>query len=353
MTEGRRLSPLWELTRSRLLSFLREPGALFWVFIFPVLLAVALGIAFRSRPPESFPIAVIGEVPAAETATANLDASPGVEAALLPADEAKEALRTGKVDLVVELASAGPTPSFVYHYDEMRPQSRSARLAAQDALERALGRQDVAAASDRLVTERGARYIDFLLPGLIGLNLMGSGMWGVGFVLVMARSRKQLKRLAATPMRRSHYLLAMMGSRLALLALELVALVAFGWLVFGVKVHGSLLDLGIVGLTGAATFTGLALLVGARPLSIEAASGLMNLVMLPMWVLSGSFFSYERFPDALQAVIRILPLTAINDALRRIINDGDSILTTGPELLVLVAWGVLSFAVALKIFRWQ
>jgi len=345
------LSAFRELTRARVLSLLREPGALFWVFVFPVLMAVALGIAFRSRPPESLIIAVAEESPAAITTSRAIADSEGLTSELVPREEAAEALRTGKVDLLVEFVGEGE--GYLYTFDPSRSASLTARRLTEGALERAAGRVDLLTATEQHVSEPGSRYIDFLLPGLIGLNLMGSGMWGVGFVLVMARVRKQLKRLAATPMRRSHYLLSMMSSRLILLGFELAALLLFGRWVFGVRVHGSLIHLGLTALLGAAAFTGLALLVGSRARSVEVASGLMNLVMLPMWMLSGSFFSYERFPEAVQPFIRVLPLTALNDALRAIMNDGVGLLETLPQLLILTAWGIVCFLVALKIFRWQ
>ena len=220
-------------------------------------------------------------------------------------------------------------------------------------LQRELGRNDVVGARDETVTEPGARYIDFLIPGLIGLNLMGSGMWGLGFAVVQARTRKLLKRLAATPMRRSHYLLSFMLSRMVFLFLEVAAVVVFAWLVFSVNVHGSMVDLAIVAVIGAVTFAGIGLLVASRPKTIEGVSGWMNLVMLPMWLVSGTFFSASRFPDFLQPLIKALPLTALNEALRAVMNEGASISSSWPQVAVLVAWGLVSFAIALRIFRWQ
>ncbi len=346
--------PLLELTRMRLLAFAREPAAIFWVFGFPVLLAVALGAAFRTRPPEDGRVAVVAGGREAMRAHARLEETAGLVASLVAAEEAAEALRIGEVDLVVSVdAGGGDSPRYRYRFDPTRPQSRTVRLAVDDALQRGLGRRDPAAVEEATVTEPGARYVDFLLPGLIGLNLMGSSMWGIGFSLVMSRSRKMLKRLAASPMRRPHYLLAAMLSRLAFLLLELAALVGFGALVFGVEVRGSLVDLTLVAVVGGCAFAGIALLVAARPTSIEVASGWMNFVMLPMWVLSGSFFAYARFPEWLQPPIRLLPLTALNDALRAVMNEGASLVGVAPQLGVLAAWGLVCFLLALKLFRWQ
>ncbi len=376
----RPVNPLVELTLARIREFVREPEAVFWVFVFPVLLAIALGIAFRNTGPEAVRVAVEALEPQAPGSTTSrlmdgLARRSDIEAVLLSPEESALALRTGRVALVVRsaqpsvsfrdetasertapLPSAFPTPErggVVYRYDPTRPESQVARLAVDDALQRAMGRKDVARVSDEAVVQRGARYIDFLIPGLVGLNLMGSGMWGLGFAVVQARTRKLLKLLAATPMRRTHFLLSFMLSRLIFLALEVVAVVGFGWMAFGVSVHGSILDLGVVSLVGSMTFAGLGLLVAARPQTIEGVSGLMNLVMLPMWLLSGTFFSSTRFPEFWQPVIQALPLTALNDSLRAIINEGLPLTSSLPEMAVMVMWGAVSFVLALRWFRWQ
>jgi ABC-2 type transport system permease protein len=376
-----RYSPLAQLTLARMREFVREPEAVFWVFIFPVLLALALGIAFRSKPPDKVRVGVDAGLPAAPEILRLLSSSPELAPVILPGPLALKKLRAGDIDLVVGSGGSGvqssrqsgplpsrlgtgeelpsrpepseALPSLSYHYDPTRNEGRLARLAVGDALEKALGRQDLVRVEEKAVVEKGARYIDFLIPGLIGLNLMASGMWGIGFNVVDSRTKKLLKLLTATPMRRSHFLLGFMFSRLSFLILEVLALVGFGWLVFGVTVQGSLLALAVVIFLGALTFLGLGLLVAARPRTVEAVSGWMNFVMLPMWLMSGSFFSYGRFPAVMQLPIRLLPLTALNDALRAIMNEGALLHTCWPELSVLVVWGLLSFTVALKIFRWQ
>ncbi len=345
--------PLVELTRVRVLEFVREPEAVFWVFLFPVLLAFALGIAFRNKPADKVHVAVIdGAAAPAVVALLRGDAALAVE--VQGADAAARALQKGKVDVVIAASPAadGP-PAVTYRYDPARAESHAGQLLVDAALQRAAGRRDAVATHEEKVAEAGSRYIDFLIPGLVGLNLMGSGMWSVGFAVATARTRKLLKRFAATPMRRSHYLASFALSRLLFLGLEVVAIVGFGSVIFGVPVRGSLLDLAVVSLAGAGCFAGIGLLVAARPRTIEAVSGWMNLVMLPMWLLSGSFFSYERFPEAVQPAIKALPLTALNDALRAVIIDGSPLLAAWRELAVLALLGIVSFAVCLRIFRWQ
>ena len=343
------LHPLVELTMTRVREFLREKEAVFWVFIFPVLMTFALGIAFRNTGPDQTPVAIeAGSAKASETASI-LSRSSEITATVLSPDEAAQALRSGKVSIVVKPVD----DAFEYRFDPTRPESRAARLLVDDVLQRGKGRADVANVGEVKITEPGARYVDFLVPGLIGMNLMGSGLWGLGFTVVIARSRKILKRFAATPMRRSHYLLSFMLSRLIFLVLEVAAVIVFAWLAFGFTVRGSWLSVVLITMLGGFTFSGLGLLVAARPTTIEGVSGLMNFIMLPMWLLSGTFFSSERFPQILQPFIQALPLTALNNALRALMNEGASLWSNWPAIAILLAWCLVSFVVALKIFKWQ
>lgn len=352
--------PLLEITRARLLEFWRQPEALFWVFGFPVIMAVVLGLAFRDKPPEELPVGVLGDGPAAERLIAVLDASPVLTAKRMASTEAARALRTAKVELLVmphegaETATANAgVPAATFRFDPQRDEARTARLAAADAIERAAGRRDPVPVAEEQVRERGQRYVDFLIPGLVGLNLMSSSLWGFSFALVQMRAGKLLRRFAATPMRRADFLIGLMCSRLIFLAIQVAFLLAFGWLAFGVEVHGSVLAIAVIGTIGMCAFTGLAMLAASRAKTLEGVSGITNLIMIPMWLLSGTFFSYERFPTVIQPVIRALPLTAFNDALRLVVNDGASLPATWLQLLILAFWALLPFAAALKLFRWQ
>jgi ABC-type multidrug transport system permease subunit len=344
--------PLLELTKARLREFFREPGMIFWVFGFPIVMAVGLGLAFRSQPPEKPAVAVLapeGSTQAAEAAVRALLGSEAIAAVRLPEDEALRGLARTKYALLVDLR--GPAP--VYRYDAVSSSARLARALTDAELQRAAGRQDALAPKDEPQTLPGTRYIDFLLPGLIGLNIMGSSVWGVGYSLVVARKRKLLRRFAVTAMRRSHYLLSYFISRLVFLGLELGVLVAFGALAFGTTIQGSVLGLLLAALVGAAAFAGLGLLIGARVDNTEVATGWMNFIQLPMWVLSGAYFTNERFPEWMQPVIRALPLTALVDALRLIYNEGASLARILPELAILLAWALFGFVVSARTFRWQ
>jgi ABC-2 type transport system permease protein len=343
--------PLVELTACRAKEFLREPEAIFWVFAFPMLLAIALGFAFRAKGPEKIPVGVVTASPADPVAArvlAALRKSPTLLPRPYPPAAGREALRTGRISLLME-----PGPPVVFRFDETRPDSRIARLEADDALQRAAGRRDPLPVRAEKVTEQGSRYIDFLIPGLLGMNLMGTGIWSLAFSVTTARNRRVLKRLIATPMRKSHYLLSQILGRLGFLVPEVVILVGAGWLLFGVAVHGSLILLFATSILGAMAFCGMGLLIASRVSTIEGASGLANLVMVPMWIVSGIFFSSERFPDTVQPLINLLPLTALNQALRAIITQGEGLAAIAPQLAVIALWGIVSFAVALKIFRWR
>jgi len=343
----RPLSPLVELTKARVRVFLREPEAMFWVFAFPILMALALGIAFRSRGQERVIAGVLDGAEVTSTVRA-LRQDGGIDVKLVPADRADAMLRDGDVQLLVV---AGDPPT--YRYDPTRTESRLARLVVHDALMKAGGRIDPWAPREDTVMMRGSRYIDWLIPGLLGMNIMGTGMWSIGFGVAQARMRKELKLLLATPMSRGQYLLSHMLGRLAFLALEVFLLLIFGWLVFGVIVRGSLLTIAVLSLVGAMSFSGLGLLAASRARTVEGVSGLLNLVMVPMWILSGVFFSSANFPEPAQPFIRALPLTALNDGLRAVMIEGVSILGVTAELGILVVWAVVGFGLALTWFRWQ
>ncbi len=346
-----RWSGYLHLLSARIKELRREPEAIFWIFVFPILLAIGLGIAFRNKPADVSRVVIISS-PAAQHAMEMLKNSPqhaSIRAEVLPADEALNRFRLGKYDLVV---TAAPDGSVEYRYDPDRPESVLARTLVNDALQTAAGRKDAIAASARAATEPGARYIDFLIPGLLGLNLMGSGMWGVGFALVEMRQRKLLKRYLATPMRRGDFLLALSSSRIILMLAELVVLLGFGVLAFRITIAGSWATIVLISLVGALSFAALGLLTASRTQKIETANGLISVIMMPMWLFSGVFFSYERFPAAVLPIIRLLPLTALNDALRSTILEGRPLAAQGSRLLVLAVWGILSFVLALRWFRW-
>jgi ABC-type multidrug transport system permease subunit len=254
---------------------------------------------------------------------------------------------------VLVVTGAGPGAPVEFRLDPSRPEAGVARARVDDALQRAAGRVDPVPTREVALREPGGRYVDFLVPGLVGMNLMSAGMWGVGFVLVDMRIKKLLKRLLATPMRPADFMASLMTMRVVSTFVEVGFLLGFAALALAVPVRGSLATVMTVALLGSLCFAGIGLAVGSRARKIETASGLMNLVTLPMFVLSGVFFSVERFPQAVQPALRLLPLTALNDGLRAVTLEGADLASQWPRLLVLAAWGGASFLLGLRLFRWS
>lgn len=343
--------PILAVTLARLREFVRRPDAVFWVYFFPVLMVVVLGIAFRNKPVESFDVDVL-EGSLAQTIVESLASESRLKPRIVSLDEARERLKTSKTNVLI--SAPGSTLDQVdYEFDPVRPGSLAARNLVDQQLQKSLGRQDVIEANDVTYSEPGGSYVDFLVPGLLAMGLMGGGLWGVGFAIVDMRIRKLLKRFMATPMKRTHFLMGMMLSRLIFMVPQIIFLLLFSWIIFGVQIHGNWVAILFVILLGAVEFSSIGLLVASRAQTLEAASGLMNLVMLPMWTLSGIFFSYERFPEVVQPLIKLLPLTPVIDALRGMMMDGKSIMEFGPELAVIFVWCVAPFGLALAIFRWN
>jgi len=339
------------LLRARMLELAREREVAFWIFVFPLLLALGLGFAFRNKPADKTTIAIVAgsEAPNVLSLLQNSNAHASIHAEIVDEARAKNRLRLGKYDLVVEPLAPG---KIQYDFDPARPESVLSHAEVDQSLQSAAGRKDVLTTRTFTSSEPGSRYIDFLIPGLLGMNLMNSGMWGIGFALVDMRQRKLLKRFVATPLRRGDFLLALASSRLILMVIEVCLLLGFGVLMFHIRVMGALLSILLIGAIGAIAFGGLGLLTASRARKIESVSGLINLVMMPMWIFSGVFFSYERFPAAVQPFIKVLPLTALNDALRATILEGSTLASQSGRLLVLALWGGISFLLALRWFRW-
>lgn len=347
------MNPLWQLTLARFREFIREPAAVFWVYVFPLVMVVSLGTAFRNKPVEEIAVDVVESARTSQISEA-LRADGRFRVTIGSSDEAAQRLRTGKTELVIAPDETDVSRvAYRYSFDPTRPGSVLARNTADDIVQRASGREDVVETADVEISEPGSRYIDFLIPGMIGMGLMGGGLWGVGFAIVDLRIRKLLKRFVATPMKRTHFLGAMMISRLVFMLPEVLVICLFARFFFGVENHGSWLTVGILIVAGAFQFAGVGLLVACRAKTLETVSGLMNLVMIPMWIGSGIFFSTERFPDIVQPLIQLLPLTPLIAALREVMQEGATLTDVGIEFAVILVWGLATFGVALKLFRWQ
>lgn len=336
----------WELFLSRMRMFYREPEAMFWTYGFPVLLTIGLGVAFRNKPPDRVPVAV-QTAEHLDVTRKVLEADTGFQVRTCPREQCESWLRKGEVDVAVLQGEP-----IEYRFDPTRPEATAARMKINEAIQRAAGRSDAVSTAESHVTAPGARYIDFLIPGLLGMNLMGGGLWGIGFVTVDMRIRKLLKRLAATPMKKRDFFFSLIASRMAFTVPEVLLLMLTGWLLFRVAIEGTWVNIAIVCIIGALSFAGLGLLCASRARKIETISGLMNAVMLPMWIFSGIFFSAKRFPEILQPFIQALPLTQLINALRAVITDGASLGSQWLPLGILAGYGLISFILALRWFRW-
>jgi ABC-type multidrug transport system permease subunit len=352
----KRPNPIRELILYRFRMHYREPAGLFWGYGLPLLLAVCLGVAFRSKGPDTFVVDIEAGPFAAEVLDALEAAAPrdgDFAASIRPPQEAADRLRLGKTQVVVRAEDHDGALVYEYRFDPMRSDSTTARLYTDDALQRSADRTDPVATCDSHITEPGSRYIDFLIPGLLGMNIMGTGLWGVGFVLVELRVRKLLRRFAATPMRPSHFLLSLLWTPTLFALPELVVMIGTGVLLFDLPVRGSMLAMFVLVLCGAACFSGIGLLIASRAKKLETVMGLINVVQLPMWLLSGIFFSPDNFPDLLQPVVDALPLTHLNRALRNVLLDGASLPSQWPAILMLTVIGVICWALAIRRFRWN
>ena len=342
--------PMTQLVFARLREFFREPEAVFWVYIFPILMVVGLGIAFRNQPAEHV-IVDVEAGPHSASIVKELSADSRFQVKTCDSEECRLRLRTGKTQLVV--SADGSPVVYRYQFDPSRPENLVARESVNNALQQAAGRVDPVKSTEKEFSEPGGRYVDFLVPGLLGMSLMGGGLWGVGFVTVDMRIRKLLKRFLATPMKKGDFLAAIMLSRMLFMIPEVLVLLLFARFVFHVYYYGSYATLILLIVLGATMFSGIGLLVASRAKTVEAVSGLMNVVMLPMWMLSGIFFSSDRFPAAAQPLIQILPLTPLINALRSVMLEGSSLASQWGQIGIMAVWSAVSFAVALRIFRWQ
>jgi ABC-2 type transport system permease protein len=267
MSESTRARAFLALCLARFRETYREPEVLFWAFVFPVLLSAALAVAFRDRPPEPSRAAVL-RGPGAGRLLSALRGAPLVVVEETGPEAAEHALRMGRVDVVVS-ATADPAAPVEYRLDPSRPEAGIARARVDDALQRAAGRADPVKSRDVAASEPGGRYVDFLVPGLLGMNLMSAGMWGVGYALVDMRIKKLLKRLLATPMRAADFMAAQMTMRALSTFAEVGFFLGFAALVLGVPVRGSLAAVMAVALLGSMCFAGLGLAVGCRARKIE------------------------------------------------------------------------------------
>lgn len=371
-----KIKQLWQLTAALFREIIREPGVLFWGILFPILMSLGLGLAFTKKGEVIRKIGVITnsqvyENPALSSFFKNTceknpspkegswtcrytlkDEKLGSSVFLfynLKWEEATKLLKRGTMNVL--LASNGD--SIEYHFDPMNADAELTYLKLGNLISKGKMPETGKNSEIRPLTVTGTRYIDFLVPGLITMGVMMSCMWGISYGIIEKRSKKLLRRLVATPMRRSHFLIALILVRVVMNFIESLALLIFALLVFNIKIQGDITALILIYLAGNIAFAGIAVFVSSHTSNTEVGNGLINFVVMPLMVLSGIFFSYQNFPDWSQGVIKNLPLTMMTDGFRSILNEGSGISDVAVPIIILTTTGALFFSAGLKIFKWH
>lgn len=368
---------LFQLILAHFKEIIREPGVIFWGIVFPILMALGLGIAFTKKGDQIRSVAVIdgsgsvtaqltlldqlfnqqgktvpaeGQLPSRYEFTLLSEKTGNVTFRFTPTDweNAMILLKRGNIDLILELADK----NVKYHFDPLKPEAQLLYLQLSKNLnsptESNIGTEEEIAP----LTLTGTRYIDFLIPGLIAMGIMMSCLWGISYGIIDKRSKKLLRRMIATPMKRSWFLISLITVRAGMNFLEAGLLFLFAWLFFHISIQGNMLTLAVMFIAGNISFSGIAILASCRTANTEIGNGLINAVVLPMMVLSGIFFSYHNFPDWSIPFIQKLPLTLLADGIRSIFIEGASLSDIYFPSLILGVTGILFFSVGLKIFKW-
>lgn len=331
-------------------DYLRTPEAVFWTYGFPFVMTIVLGLAFSGGGAEPSRIGVLGS---------GFDAAVGIERSAAETDElqvvrfadeesARRALIAGRIELVLGGDIANP----ILDLDPRRPGSELAELRVDRRLSIARGVDPGPEVDRHEIVEPGGRYVDFVLPGLIALNVLGAGVYGIGYNIVQMRSRNLFRRLWVTPVGRAEFLLGFLGARGVLALIPPFVILLFGSVAFGVPVRDGLPMFALLVLAGAASFSGLGMLISSRARTLEAVSGLMNFVMLPMWLLGGAFFSTAKFPETVQPLLRAVPLSWLCDGFRDALLGAEVHVDQWTAVGLLFGFGVLCFGIATRVFRW-
>ena len=329
-------------------EFYRDKAAFGWNFLFPFFIIAGFSVMFARGGAPDYKIGLVE--PVSESTRAVLDEQE-IFAPILYSDgeTAMEALRTHKLDLLIDGPLQDGTP-VLYFINEDSPKGKAAEafltraLLAPDTLDKLLAAETV----------KGVRidYIDWLFPGVLCMNMMFSGLFGVGWVVVRYRKNGVLKRLKVTPLTALEYLSAQVVSRLCVLLFTAVVLYVGCTALFGFECRGSYLDLALVFLLGSASIVSLGLLSAARGASEEFTSGLINFISWPMMFVSEVWFSLEGAPEWVRAAQHIFPLTHLTRSMRAIMNDGASIMDLGYETLVMAAMALMFLSLGAYLFRW-
>ncbi|MBI5541335.1 MAG: ABC transporter permease [Bacteroidia bacterium] len=350
-------------------EFFREPGALFWSFIFTILMSFALGMAFSDKPAITQHAAIV--LPATTDSSllkAYLDKNCSKDISqkdeyentvdnnelgkttthFVPStwNESEIMMKRGQIEIILTENNG----KINYHFDPANAASRLAYITISGMMN---GKNLITPNTlIKPLETKGTRYIDFLVPGLLAMGIMSSCLWGISYGLIEKRSKKLLRRLVATPMKKSLFMITMFISRFVFAILETIALLTFAYYVFDVTIQGSLIAFAAVLISGSFFFMGLSILLASRTANTQVGNGFISAITMPMMLLSGIFFSYSNFPDVIIPIIKYLPLTLFADSLRSIINEGYGVMDIIQPLLILSLTGLTTFFVGLKIYKW-
>jgi ABC-type multidrug transport system permease subunit len=363
---------LYRLIVAHCIEIIREPAVLFWGILFPILMAWGLGIAFTQKHDEIHKIAIVkysgtehdsGKSKLLGFLEKNVRTKNGQFTVELKNsklgnssliffestwNDAYTMLKKGNINVIVE----DHTNDIKYHFDPASSDAQKIYHQIADMLDNGINYYSANQETIKPLTISGTRYIDFLIPGLLAMGIMMSCTWGISYTIIERRSKKLLRRMVATPMKKSNFLIALITARVAMNIFEALILILFSWLYFDIHFQGSIMALIAVFITGNIAFSGLSILISSHTANSEIGNGIINAVVTPMMVLSGIFFSYHNFPEWSLPVIRNLPLTMLADSIRSIFNEGVGFAEVYREILVLLATGIVSFVIGLKIFKW-
>jgi len=371
---------LWQLTLALFREIIREPGVLFWGILFPILMSLGLGLAFTKKADIIRKVAIINNITRSDIELENktltdflqrrCERNPSRENESwgwkyvrqddkmgnsiflfydMKWEEAMKLLKRGTINVIIK----GLNDTVEYHFDPMNPDAELTYLKLSNIIGESKILTVKANSEIKPLTVSGTRYIDFLVPGLIAMGVMMSCMWGISYGLIDKRSKKLLRRLVATPMKKSHFLIALLTVRITINFIESIILFFFALMAFNLTIQGDKAALIIMFLAGNIAFAGIAVFVSSHTSNTEVGNGLINFVVFPMMVLSGIFFSYHNFPDWSIPVIQKLPLTTLTDGIRSIFNEGAGFNETAIPIIILTSTGIIFFAIGLKIFKWH
>jgi ABC-type multidrug transport system permease subunit len=375
-----RFKQLWQLISALFREIIREPGVLFWGILFPILMSLGLGLAFTKKADVIRKVAVINiterSVVESENSVVSGFLQKNCEKNIIREsdtwqwkytirdeklgnsvflfynmkwDEAVKFLKRGTINVLL----VGMNDSIEYHFDPMNPDAQLTYLKLSTIIGKGAVQTVQSNSEIKPLTVTGTRYIDFLVPGLIAMGVMMSSMWGISYGIIEKRSKKLLRRLVATPMKKSHFLIALITVRITMNFIESLVLFLFALFAFKMTIQGNISALILIFLAGNIAFAGIAVFVSSHTSNTEVGNGLINFVVFPMMVLSGIFFSYQNFPDWSLPFIKNLPLTMLTDGIRSIFNEGAGYNEVALPVLILLAIGTLFFSVGLKIFKWH